>query len=110
MPKETKNTDRKTLAVLSHILTFVGGFVAPLVIMLISEDEYVKKHAKRSLNWQISSAIYLVISFVLMLILVGFIFIGILAILDLVFVIIASVKASKNELWDYPLSIKFLKD
>ena len=104
MPKETKNTDRKTLAVLSHILTFVGGFVAPLVIMLISEDEYVKKHAKRSLNWQISSA------FVLMLILVGFIFIGILAILDLVFVIIASVKASKNELWDYPLSIKFLKD
>ena len=109
--KNTKaNTDQKTLAILAHILTLVGGFLAPLVILLASNDEYVKKHARRSLNWQISSMIYFIVSFILIIILIGILLAIIVGILSFIFVIIATVKASNGELWDYPMAIRFLKD
>lgn len=108
--KKSTQSDQRTLAVLAHVLSLVGGFLAPLIILLASDNEYVKKHARRSLNWQISSIIYMIISAILILILVGILLLIILAITSFVFVIIATIKASNDELWDYPLSIKFLKD
>jgi uncharacterized Tic20 family protein len=107
--KENKSNER-TLAVLSHVLTFVGGFIAPLIILLVSESEYVRKHARRSLNWQISTIIYMIVSIILVFVLIGILLIIALVVLDIVFVILASVKASNDELWDYPLAIPFLKD
>ena len=109
MAKADKS-DQRTLAVLTHILTLVAHFIAPLIILLVSKDEYVKKHARRALNWQISAIIYFVVSFVLVLVLVGIFLLIALAVLDLVFVIIAAVKAGNDELWDYPMAIRFLKD
>ena len=52
------NVDNKTLIVLAHILGIVTSFVAPLVVLLISEDSLVKKHATAALNFQISIIIY----------------------------------------------------
>ena len=108
--KKADKSDQRTLAVLTHILTLVAHFIAPLIILLVSKDEYVKKHARRALNWQISAIIYFVVSFVLVLVLVGIFLLIALAVLDLVFVIIAAVKAGNDELWDYPMAIRFLKD
>ena len=99
----------KTLPVLTHILTLVAGFIAPLIILLVSKDENAKKHSKNALNWQFSLMIYLLISFVLMLILIGFLLFFALIILNLVFAIMAAVKAGNNELWKYPLAIHFFK-
>ena len=56
MPAITPTSDEKTMAILSHVLCLVAGFIAPLIIYLVKKDEsaYVKEHAKESLNFQIT--------------------------------------------------------
>lgn len=103
-----KSNDR-VLAILTHVLAIFFGFLAPLIILLVSKSAYVKKHARKALNWQFSRLIYALVSAILVFLLVGILFLIALAVLNLVFCIIAAVKAGNDELWDYPLSIKFFK-
>lgn len=98
----------KTLAVLAHILGLVTGFLGPLIIYLVAQDESAKHHAKYALNWQISLIIYLVVSIILIFVYIGFFTLIALMILNLVFSIMAAVKAGENVLWKYPLAIPFL--
>ena len=99
--------DTKTLAVLAHVLAIFTGFVGPLIILLVSESDEAKKHAKAALNWQFSLMIYLVVSFILILILVGILLVIALYIMNIIFCVIAAVKASNREIYTYPLSIRF---
>lgn len=101
----------KTMALLSHILAIVGGFIAPLVIWLIKKDQslYVSEHAKESLNFQISMMIYFFGAFILMFLIIGAFIMPVLAILNLVFIIIATIKASNGEAYRYPMTIRFVK-
>ncbi|HAI83643.1 MAG TPA: DUF4870 domain-containing protein [Chitinophagaceae bacterium] len=104
--------DERTTALLSHILTFVVGFFAPLIIYLLKKDEsnFVRAHARESLNFQISIIIYSMISFVLIFALfvgvLGFIVIGILYVIT---VIIATIKASEGKHYRYPMCIRIIK-
>ena len=100
--------DNNTLPVLAHILGLFSGFIGPLIILLVADKERDKDHARMSLNWQFSFIIYAVVSFALMLVLVGFVLFLVLIIVDFIFSIVAAVKASQGELWKYPLSIRFL--
>ncbi len=98
-----------TLNVITHVLGLLTSWLGPLIVLLVTKDKTTKQHARKALNWQLSYMIYMIISFVLMFVLIGFLLIPIIAILDIVFCIMAAVKAGKNELWDYPLAIPFLK-
>ena len=102
--------DDKTWAILSHVLTFVGGFIAPLVIYLIKKDEspYVRHHAAEALNFQLSILIYAIVSMILILVLIGILLILAVAIGALVFTIIAAIAASNGEEYRYPLTIRFV--
>ena len=100
--------DDNSLKSLTHILGIIAGFLGPLIVMLSTEDEEVKKHAKYALNWQLSLLIYFFASFILVFVLIGFLFLFALIILNLIFCIIAATKAKNNELWKYPLAIPFL--
>lgn len=62
-----------------------------------------------ALNWQISLIIYAIISGILMLVFIGILLMIVIGILNIVFCIMAAVKASKGELYNYPMTIKFLK-
>jgi uncharacterized protein len=110
-PSYIPTSDEKTLAILSHILTFVGGFIAPLIIYLIKKDEseFVSDHAKESLNFQITLCICFIISFILMIILIGIFLVWILGILDLILVIIATIRASEGKLYRYPFNFRLIK-
>ncbi len=108
-PKVAASKDA-TVPVLAHVLGTITGFIGALIILLVTDDEYAKKHARRALNWQLSLLIYYTISIVLILILVGILLLILLAILNIIFCIIAAVKASNRELYDYPMTIQFLKD
>jgi uncharacterized Tic20 family protein len=104
-------SDERTMAILSHVLALVANIIGPLIIYLIKKDEssYVKEHAKESLNFQISMAILAFISIPLTFIIIGaFMLLGI-GILTLVCVIIASVRASDNKLYRYPLNFRLIK-
>lgn len=106
--KEEPQQDN-TIKLLTHVLGLITGFLGPLILLLTTQDEEVKNHAKKALNWQISLAIYIVISLILMFVLIGFLLIFIVLALDVIFCIIAAVKANNGELWNYPLAIPFLK-
>ena len=104
-------SDERTFAILSHILTLAAPILAPLIIYLIKKDEskYVAEHAKESLNFQITMFICFMISFFLVFILIGFVLLAGLAIFCFVVVIIATIRASDNKLYRYPLNFRFIK-
>lgn len=111
--------DQNSYLLVMHLSQFAGliivglGFVVPLILWLINKDKNkeVDKHGKNILNFMISWLIYYAIAFILIisivLLVVGLPIIIILAISQLIFIIIASVKASSGEYWEYPLSIRF---
>ena len=101
--------DARVMSILAHILGIFTGFIGPLIIYLVATDKTAKVHAKNALNWQLSLIIYWIISFILMIVLIGFLLMGILMILNIVFCILAAVNASKDKVWNYPLSFEFIK-
>ncbi len=101
-PRQTSQDT--TMAALTHVLALLTWIVGPLVVLLATDDHFVKENARNALNWQIMFTIYVILSVLLMFVLVGFLFIMILPILDLAFCIIAAVKASEGEAWRYPLT------
>ena len=106
-PKQEEN--QSLLIVITHLLGIFTGFIGALIVMLVAGDQQVKSHAKKALNWQLSILIYNIVAVILLIILIGFLLLPILAVMNLIFCIIAAVKGSNGELWDYPLSIPFFK-
>lgn len=108
MPAITPSSDEKTLAILSHILTIVSSFIAPLIIYLLKKDEspYVRDHAKESLNFQITMFIICAVLFVTI---IGILLIWVVQIANLILVIIATIKASENKTYRYPFNFRLIK-
>lgn len=99
------------LSQLANVILFPIGIVIPLVIWQTQKDKLpaLDAHGKMVANWMISITIYIVVSFVLMFVLIGFLTIIAASIIGIVFPIIGAIKANNGELWDYPLTIKFIK-
>jgi len=105
--------NEKLWNVLCHLSAFLGfGLILPLIVYLVTRNEHgstIPLHAREALNFHLSLLIYFVISGFLALILIGFVLILILAIAAVVFAIIAAVKASNNELYHYPLTLRLVR-
>lgn len=99
-----------------------GNILGPLLIWLIKKDEIlqVDEAGKEALNFQISVTIYLALAIVgaiISAITVVFIPIAVtlgilipmILIFDVVMVIIASVKVSSGQSFQYPLTIRFIQ-
>ena len=99
------------LSQLINLIIPIGGIIAPIVLWQMKKDEMpaLDAHGKMVTNWLISSVIYLAVSAVLCIILIGFLGILAVSIMGIVFPIIGGIKANNGELWEYPLTIKFLK-
>jgi uncharacterized Tic20 family protein len=115
---ETSSSNVRTWNVLCHATALVGFFVpwaghilGPLIVWLAKRGESpeIDEHGKESLNFQISMLIYNLVAAVLCLVLIGFVILGILHILNLVLVIIASIQASEGKLYRYPITIRLIK-
>jgi uncharacterized protein len=108
-------SEERNWALASHVGTFVAawfalGFIAPLVIMLVkgNHSPYIRRHAVESLNFQISLLIYLVVSFVLAFVLIGFVLMAAVGVFALVVIILATIKAANGEYYRYPLCIRIV--
>jgi len=101
----------------SHIGTLIGytiafgNFLVPLFIWLAKKDasETIAIHAKASLNFQLSMALYLIISAFFAFLLIGIPFLLIIPLVNLICVILATIDADKGRLYRYPLTINFVK-
>ncbi len=111
IPASAPTSDEKTLGILSHILSLVGGFIAPLIIYLIKKDEsaYVREQAKESLNFQLTVLICYIISWILIFVLIGILLVVVVGIADLVLIIVATIRASEGKLYRYPFNFRLIK-
>ena len=114
---EVADKQANTWGMLCH-LTALSGFIipfghvlGPLIVWLIKKDEFpfVDDQGKESLNFQISMTIYTFVAIILCFALVGFILAPALMIANIVFVILAGVKANTGEPYRYPCTIRFIK-
>ena len=119
--KETTNSTQKqertwaTFCHLSSLVAFIGipfgNILGPLVIWLIKKNEMplVDQEGKSALNFQISMTIYTVVAFILCFIAIGFLLIFPIILFNVVLVIIAAIKTSNGEKFQYPCTILFVK-
>ena len=112
----TPTTDN-SLAVLLQLLGFAGfvfpfgNIVAPLVLWLVkrADSPLLDRTGKEVVNFQISYTIYVAVAGVLCFVLVGFLILPGIFILWVVFMVIAAVKTSNGEVYQYPLTIRLLQ-
>lgn len=99
------------LSQLANVIFFPVGIVLPIVLWQTQKDKIpaLDAHGKMIVNWMISVTIYGIVSFVLMFVIIGFFLMLALLIVGIVFPIMGAVKANNGELWQYPLTIKFIK-
>jgi uncharacterized Tic20 family protein len=109
-PVQSSGTDPKTMAVLAQVLGILTGFLGPLIIYLVNgeKDPYVRHHSAEALNFQLTVLIAYIVSFVLMLVLIGFLLFAVVWVLALVFGIQAAIAANRGEWYRYPISIRMV--
>jgi uncharacterized Tic20 family protein len=98
-------------ALLGLFFHFLGHICGPLVVWVLkrSEAAAIDAHGKESLNFQLSMLIYDAVAFILCFALIGIPILILLWVLNTVFVIVASIKASEGQLYRYPFTIRFIK-
>ena len=89
----------------------VAGLVAPILIWQLMKEKLpgLDEHGCNATNWIISSLIYAIIAGILCLVFIGFPLLIAVLVCDIVFPIMAAVKANNGEAWKYPMAITFLK-
>lgn len=105
------------MAMLAHLSAFAGWVIpfgnvlGPLLVWVLKKDTMplVNQHGKEALNFQISLTLYMLVSAVLVLVVIGvFLLIG-LVLFGVVVIILAAVKANQGLPYRYPLTIRFIK-
>lgn len=95
----------------AFIIPCIGNIIIPLIIWLIKKDEssLVDDQGKEAVNFQISMTIYGFIAAIIIFIGIGILLVLGVVIVDIVFMIIAAIKANNGEKYRYPLAIRFIK-
>ena len=105
--------ENKTMAMLAHLLGIVTGFIAALVIWLINKDkpgmDFANDQAKEALNFQITMAIGWIAASALAFVLIGFLLYPLLLIANLIFCIMAGMKANEGVAYRYPFALRLIK-
>lgn len=111
-------TGDNTMAMLCHLLAFVGligvpvgNILGPLVLWLVKKDQdaFVDVTGKEVLNFQISATIYCVVCLLLSFVVIGLFLLPIVIIAVIVYTIIGAIKANEGVLYRYPFTIRFFK-
>src|SRR5438552_14737624 len=97
-------------ALAGFVIPALGHILGPLIVWLIKrgDSSEIDAHGKEALNFQISMLIYNLVAGVLCLLLIGFVLLAILHLLNVVFVIIAAVKASEGQFYRYPFTLRLI--
>jgi uncharacterized Tic20 family protein len=97
-------------ALLGFIIPF-GNVLGPLIIWLMKRElsPFVDTHGKEALNFSITVTIYAAISYLLLIVFIGALFLIALFLFWAVFLIMAAVKANEGSEFRYPLTFRFVK-
>jgi uncharacterized Tic20 family protein len=103
----------RTLALITHLLGIITCFVGPLIIWLVNKDKadkaFLNDQAKEALNFQITIAIAYAICLVLTIIIIGGLLAPLVGLVNLIFCIIAGIKANEGVAYRYPFALRLIK-
>lgn len=108
----------RNMAMATHLTALIawvgvplGHVIGPLVVWLTQKNksDFIDKHGKESLNFQLSITLYSIIAFVLCIIFIGFLLLVAIFVMHLTLSIIAAMRANDGELYRYPMTIRFLR-
>ncbi|HNY27398.1 MAG TPA: DUF4870 domain-containing protein [Candidatus Sumerlaeota bacterium] len=109
--------EEKTMGMLCHlaglagcVVPVVGNIVGPLVVWLLKKDTmpFVEEQGREALNFQITLSIAWAIGFVLTFVFIGIFVLMALYVVNLVFAIIAAIKANDGISYRYPFALRIL--
>ena len=97
------------LSLLAGSLVPLAGYVAPVVIWQLKKSEVhgLDAHGRAAANWMVSQVLYLVLAYLSCLVLIGFPMLWALAVVGVLFPIVAAIRAWEGIVWRYPLSLPF---
>jgi len=104
-------------AMFCHLSAFAGyffpfgGIIGPIICWISRKEEssWVDVNGKSSINFQLSILLYMILAAPLCIILIGIPILIFLGILEVVCIVVASIRAAKGESFKYPLSIPFIQ-
>lgn len=110
------SSDDRNWGVLTHAAAFAGfavpfgNILGPLLVWLIKKDEswFVDANGKQALNFQITWTIFLTIALFTVIVGLGLILLPLVVLAWLIFVVIAMIRASEGEVYEYPLTIDLI--
>ena len=100
------------LAALAGFIIPFGNLLGPLIVWLIKRADMplVDAHGKESLNFQITVTLAAIVSWMLVVVLIGFLLLAVVGIGALVLTIMAAIKVSNGQLdYRYPFALRLLK-
>jgi hypothetical protein len=102
--------DEKLWATLIHIGGILFNWIPALIGYLVLKDRgpFVRQHTATALNFQITLFIAYVVGWILSIVGIGLIILLAVLVLNIVFSIIAAVKANQGAYYTYPMSIRFV--
>jgi uncharacterized Tic20 family protein len=112
------SAEDRNLGTIAHLTPLVlmlvsgglAGFIGSLVVYLYAKDrgDAARRYAAGALNVQITVSIAAAISYVLMIVLIGFLTLPVVLVFGLVVHILGALKANKGEAFDPPLTPRFV--
>ena len=115
MPRRCQSSiESRNWSVAAHLSAFIMfvGIPSPLgplaVWLLRKEDSQVARQAVEALNFNLSFLLYAVVAIISVFVLIGFLLLPIVGLAWFVLVIIGTMKASNDEVYRYPLTIRFV--
>ena len=124
LPNESQDSDlaeqqptetERNWAMAAHLGAFAAawfalGLVAPLIVLVTkgNESHFIRRPAVESLNFQINALIFIAVSVVLILVVIGIFMLIAFSIYYLIIVIMGGVAGAQGREFRYPAIIRFV--
>ena len=104
-------SDARTMAMLCHLLAIFTSFIGPLIVWLVKKDDhpFINEQGKEALNFQITMVLASIAAGLLIMVCIGAFLLPAVQVVNLVFCIIATIKANNGEHYRYPICLRLVK-
>ena len=102
--------DQRLWATLAHLGGLLFGFLAPLVVFLVTKDRgpFIRSQSAEALNFRITVDIGLILSAILTVVLIGIIGLVVIGVGSVVLQIVAAIAANRGEDYRYPVNVRLV--
>ena len=103
-------SDEKLWATLVHLGAIFFHFLPALIGYFLLRDRgpFIREHTRAALNFQLTVLLGYIVGFFTLWIFIGTLVLIAVAVLNIVFSIIAAIAANRGELYTYPVALTFI--